>query len=1202
MREEISSKGQRTSTELLVISDLKQEFVSIRDSITYATRLRILLRTLNSIRKIGLEEKGETIYVGPIDRLQTIHSVRWTVIEENRKMLLAVTFDSSLETYVRRIVDVAGPVLDAILCHCTGYENHTCWKGYEGFGKYVEDNQIDVDFYGMSSSNLTVDDIIYLTKLENKQRSIADPHKFDEYAATMRMPTQSEKVRQALKDKPEEAKQQALDLLSAMYRLNEYFPGASAGEDHIGSDQFYLQRLTEALIFGFTTDSLTASEKRKYKDEVDWLESFETGLKNVDKGPENPEIPAGVQGGILSGYGGADTGCLMLLQFTDMDKARAFLADRKSKLSIAGEKTDAKVFCNFSLTYKALKSFGLGEPVLRKFPKEFREGMEARAGQIGDMGRNYPKNWKLPKHIKTGHDVKMSSVDMVVQLQGFKDKQSELVHSVDEQFADWQRAIERHDVELMAVETLERFKAPEGIEGFIEHFGYLDGVSQPHVRNLKGQSKENKLERDEVSLGDVFLGYASDRDAPSVPPKEFEPEIKDLFNKGSFLVIRKLYQNVEAFNRFVNDAATVIDRPSLEAKMMGRYTDGEPLLPLHVTPPDHINDFDYEEDPKGIACPVHAHTRRTNPRDPKRSMAEGGPVPRIVRRGFSYGSPYSQETASEDRGLFFMAYNASIAEQFEVIQNWINGDNSSGGLSKHFDAIVAARPENENRTLRFVHDDQIVRLDLPQEQFVDLQWGLYLFVPSLEAIDVLCRKPQDLPKLPDILIENGTRSIFQLHMFEQQLRQQRLPEPVVAEKVKYAWKALLEDPSGEDLAEEVWAKIRFDGGVMQSPYGVLVGDMENVLKVFRDDGQTFSTREYWERMRRSIGPLYLGLDPSPAVIPEGSATENETRDKAFESSQSKNDYCRHAPPTNKWIADITEERAFGHAVKVARKWFADTLKKERNPDILELKRCIVDILGELSVQYFGLPTDGSVDIGGEATETPNVPDDLVSASHYFFGPRPTEFVVKEAQIRGIALNTTVRAHVDKGVAAPGSLHEYLLQTEPFAGDNELITRTIVGCVNGFVAASRGSFLSVMRRWIGNEKLWKYRQMLFTERNERNACDLSYAETSAILRAPMVKAMQKRSRPNLLHRVAVQDTELGGVKIKAGQVVVVSLQSAAEDAPGEPAILFGGNHGDTTHGCSGQWMALGVLQGVIAVIMEQEVLEYNSTFTLSLTED
>lgn len=1226
MRDEISVKTLGTSTELLVISDLKQDFIKARDSITYATRLRILLRTLNSIRKIGLEEKGNTVYIGPIDRLQTIHQVRWTVIDENRRMLLAVTFDRPLETYVRRIVNIAGPVLDAILCHCEDYENKACWQGHDGFAQYVAENQVDVDLYGTSAPNLTVDDITYLKDLETKQQSMSDIGDFDRKAATLNVKTQSDKVRQALKNNPEEAKDQALDLIRAMYRLKTYFPGPEEGESHIGSDLFYLERLTAALVFGFKPSTLTDADKRKFKREIKWFNSF----KSIPTQEISEELDKDdIQSGIVDAHKKANQGHLMLLRFNDPTDARNFLSAQMGELSTASSSTKSDVYCNFALTFNGLKSLGLSESLLRKFPKEFRDGMESRAGTLGDIGDNHPDNWSLPKHAATGRDILMSSVDMVVQLQANANDPAEDHGPLVDKMNAWKQSAAQHNVDVLATEPLHRFGPPQKDGRVIEHFGFLDGVSQPHAKESDAKKSYTKHKRDEISLGELFLGYNIDREdavaAEFQPPiSDEEAELDEFLKNSTFMVIRKLYQDVGALNKFVNGASSQIDRASLEAKMMGRYKDGTPLLPPGVDAGETLNDFDYAIDPDGVDCPLHSHTRRTNPRIPTPPKAEGSPTPRILRRGFSYGTRYSHETADEERGLFFMAYNASIAEQFEVVQRWINGGNSTGTFSKQNDAVVGSRPLDEKRSLRFIEDTCVHRFELPEKPFVKLQWGLYLFVPSMSALDKLSRKTNELPKIADQRELRGTRSLVALELHQKKLETElalkiaALPSPnpdlirkwtiETRRKVAGAWKALLEDPSGEDLADEVWAKIRSIGGVFRSPYGVLIGDMEKVKAVFQDKGETYSTREYWHRMKQSIGDLYLGMDPCPAKMPPDAHSENPARDSAFEDAFKKGDYEEIADPTNKWIGDISEDKAFDDAVKVSRDWFANKLLLKQDPDLLELKEYVADVVGQLSVDWFGLPTNGSIDIGGEPGDKPNTPDDLVSASYYFFGPRPTESVIDVGKQRGTKLKDVIRSYVDESRSAPdGTLFSYLLGEPVFKGKAELITKTLVGCTNGFVAATRGSFLAVMRQWIENEDLWRHRLALLTA-TATNASHLTHEIAQAALKKELVIGMQKRARPNLLHRVATKDTTLGGVDIKAGEVVVLSLQSAAENYPGDPEILFGGNycpagHGTSTtvHACSGQAMALGVLLGIISVMMEQNTLDADTTFTLSLSK-
>ena len=79
-----------------------------------------------------------------------------------------------------------------------------------------------------------------------------------------------------------------------------------------------------------------------------------------------------------------------------------------------------------------------------------------------------------------------------------------------------------------------------------------------------------------------------------------------------------------------------------------------------------------------------------------------------------------------------------------------------------------------------------------------------------------------------------------------------------------AWKSALEDPDAavDFTTASIWAAIRErHGGVLRTPFGVLVADRDMVEKVFADPERNLSITGYLPRMRQSFGVLYLGLDP-----------------------------------------------------------------------------------------------------------------------------------------------------------------------------------------------------------------------------------------------------------------------------------------------------------------------------------------------------
>lgn len=187
-------------------------------------------------------------------------------------------------------------------------------------------------------------------------------------------------------------------------------------------------------------------------------------------------------------------------------------------------------------------------------------------------------------------------------------------------------------------------------DGFaMEPFGFRDGISQPRLAGPGGEPDEEKLS--------LLL------------PGEAEP-----FTVGSYVVFRKLEQNVAQFQdelTLLQQKLGIRDEEQVKAQILGRFSDGAlPFSGIGGTKAAE-EDFDFSEDPHGLKCPFHAHIRKANPRDVSLETEKR----QIVRRGMPYremvdiGSGELQERV----GLLFICYQASIAVQFEFIQqHWLN--------------------------------------------------------------------------------------------------------------------------------------------------------------------------------------------------------------------------------------------------------------------------------------------------------------------------------------------------------------------------------------------------------------------------------------------------------------------------------------------------------------------------------------------------
>jgi Dyp-type peroxidase family len=216
-------------------------------------------------------------------------------------------------------------------------------------------------------------------------------------------------------------------------------------------------------------------------------------------------------------------------------------------------------------------------------------------------------------------------------------------------------------VDVIGVEAGQRLTNDFGQD--VEHFGYVDGTSQP-----------------------LFLQSDVDRDAPRHRLSGWSPAFapRQVLVRcpgggyGSYLVFRKLEQNLAAFarakERLAAQLGMVGDSGLAGARIVGRYEDGQPAGLRHpaasILPVE--NGFVYNSDPP--ACPIGSHVRIVNPRT-ARSRATA-----IARRGIPYGGPVDkvawsqpERLPSEGVGLLFMAYMADIGAQYEAIQVAANG-------------------------------------------------------------------------------------------------------------------------------------------------------------------------------------------------------------------------------------------------------------------------------------------------------------------------------------------------------------------------------------------------------------------------------------------------------------------------------------------------------------------------------------------------
>jgi Dyp-type peroxidase family len=354
--------------------------------------------------------------------------------------------------------------------------------------------------------------------------------------------------------------------------------------------------------------------------------------------------------------------------------------------------------------------------------------MAARAGLLGDIGESAPANWEGGLGTPDVHVLVMISA-----------KHREALEAHDSRL----RAHIDHSGGLTVVDD----EIGAALPGGVEHFGYADGFAQPSIEGsridaLPGQGAPSADGGwRPIRAGEFILGYPDEEGVlpPAPPPVE-------LSINGSFLVYRKLRQDVAAFRRRLAQSAALYPggEELLAAKIVGRWRDGTPVAvspqradPTLAADQRSNNAFAYDDDPGGKRCPIGAHVRRANPR---RSLPFDGKLVnrhRLIRRGIPYGDPLAPglEDDGHDRGVIFACLQASIARQFEFVQSqWLNGGNAFA-LGEDQDPLLG--PQDGTPPSKMTVPGSPPFFLGPLSRMVTVKGGEYFFVPGINGLQFL---------------------------------------------------------------------------------------------------------------------------------------------------------------------------------------------------------------------------------------------------------------------------------------------------------------------------------------------------------------------------------------------------------------------------------------------------------------------------------
>ena len=460
--------------------------------------------------------------------------------------------------------------------------------------------------------------------------------------------------------------------------------------------------------------------------------------------------------------------CILVRLPDDPTKAKAWLKDLEGHLSY-GDRPPHQKATLFAVTASGLSKLGMTREQISAFPAAYRQGMDkpCRAeGVLKDTSEDGPKHWWW------GHGE--NAIDAVViayaEAKGF-------AKAVDAH----KKHFDKHGCKL--VHQINSKTSPTDGSVEKEAFGFADGISQPILKGTR-RSIARPDAMHTVEPGEFILGYPDNRDyMPASPllsaaddPGNILPTHKpvseaddwpnfatdgaklarDFGRNGSYLVIRQLEQDVDAFHGFSKKGAKQIKgRPGtppgasekdlaewIEAKMVGRWKDGTSLVRHPFKPgggrPD--NEFMFaEEDPSGVRCPFGAHIRRANPRD-SFSLRDGeaelaiSNKHRILRMGRQYDTTGAGHSDAENPGLLFMCLNGDLERQFEFIQQTWCMERLFHGLDNEVDSIMGRGGSGGKLTIPTPSGPLVVS---GMNDFCRTRGGAYFFMPGRSTVRYL---------------------------------------------------------------------------------------------------------------------------------------------------------------------------------------------------------------------------------------------------------------------------------------------------------------------------------------------------------------------------------------------------------------------------------------------------------------------------------
>jgi Dyp-type peroxidase family len=527
-----------------------------------------------------------------------------------------------------------------------------------------------------------------------------------------------------------------------------------------------------------------------------------------DAAEHEPLLDVGdIQGNILAGFN-KDNQTLMFLEIKEPIQFKKWLVSVIPFIATTDEvlqfnrlfksirtrrgvetRTILATWLNIAFSFRGLKKL---DKETEEFKDEaFRKGLAKRSALLSDppKGEGFQKNW-----LVGGEDNEADLVLIVAS--DTPDEMGTAVRRLEGWIYEGTHVADKVISSGLSVIFKQKGATlPDPFRGH-EHFGFLDGVSQPGIRGIVGTRGElltpkqnpadpnqGKPGQDRLWPGEFVFGYPAQDSKDADKRGKIRTEGPSWTRNGSFLVFRRLRQDVGAFHEFLDREGDRLNLGSEQfgAKCVGRWASGTPIERAQMT--DNLkmsrddcanNAFDFQKntiprmptiagqckdnfpqdlagkDTVGAVCPFAGHIRKAYPRDDISSNPKKNSGPneadtethRLLRRGIPFGEPFDATIIPDDgnRGLLFLGYQTSIVEQFEfVISHWVNNPDFKDPGSGHDPILGQSNSRNGSRERSFTlklgsGEEQTIRLE---KDFVIPTGGGYFFAPSISAMQKL---------------------------------------------------------------------------------------------------------------------------------------------------------------------------------------------------------------------------------------------------------------------------------------------------------------------------------------------------------------------------------------------------------------------------------------------------------------------------------